>query len=144
MWHQKTLDEMTSKELFQSIRLRIDTFVVEQNRIYHELDDNDIHAIHVFHTNDKNEVDAYARAFFEDDYISFGRVVTAPSVRGKGMGNPLMEQIMKACHKLDANKDIKIQAQAQVTGYYEKFGFTKKGELFIHEGTPHIWMVHHA
>lgn len=144
MWKIAKLSEMDSTDFYKCLRLRVDTFVVEQTRIYHELDDNDPIALHVYHLNDDQQVDAYARVYPEGDHIAFGRVVTAKSARGKGLGRPLMEHILKACQQLSPHKDIIIAAQQQVTGYYAKFGFKSVGEPFMHEGTMHITMKHAA
>ncbi|KJQ64822.1 hypothetical protein D8811_01940 [Streptococcus gordonii] len=48
MWFRKKLTELNPIEFYQILKLRIDTFVVEQERIYHELDDKDLEAVHVF------------------------------------------------------------------------------------------------
>ena len=37
---------------------------------------------------------------------------------------------------------IEIEAQEQVVGLYEKFGFVSQGEPFIFESTPHIKMIY--
>ena len=37
---------------------------------------------------------------------------------------------------------IEIEAQEQVVGLYEKFGFVNQGEPFIFESTPHIKMIY--
>ena len=39
MWHKKYLQELDILEFYKILKLRIDTFVVEQERIYHELDE---------------------------------------------------------------------------------------------------------
>lgn len=140
MWKTKKLNDMTSMELYQCLKLRVDTFVVEQSRIYHEVDADDLKALHVFHFDDQQKVDAYARVFPDGDHISFGRVVIAKSVRGTGMGTPLMKHILAACQQLESPK-IEILAQQQVSGFYEHFGFRQVGQPFIHESTPHIKMV---
>lgn len=40
--HIKTFEQLTTKELFNIYKLRIDTFVVEQQCPYHEVDDIDL------------------------------------------------------------------------------------------------------
>lgn len=142
MWKSARLTEMSSMDFYQCLRLRIDTFVVEQQRIYHELDDKDLKAIHVYHLNDDGQVDAYARVFIDGDHLSFGRVVTAKTARGHGLGRPLMDHILQTCRQIAPDKSILIAAQHQVTGYYAKFGFTPVGEPFILEGTKHVTMTH--
>ena len=85
-------------------------------------------------------MDAYARVFEEGEKVVFGRLVTAPSARGKGLGNRLVEEILLLCEKKWPRKMIEIEAQEQVVGFYEKFGFVTEGAPFIFESTPHIKM----
>lgn len=142
MWYKKSLRELDSLEFYKILKLRIDTFVVEQERIYHELDEKDLRAVHIFHVSDEGQVDAYARVFEEGAEVIFGRVVIAPSARGKGLGGYLVEEILTLCAKKWPEKMIEIEAQEQVINFYEKFGFESQGEPFIFESTPHIKMVY--
>lgn len=142
MWKIKKMNELNAEEFYQLLKLRIDTFVVEQKRIYHELDKNDPEAFHVFfQSDDSNEVLAYARVFYEDNYVTFGRVVTSTKVRGSGLGSKLMEHILTLCEKEWPEQPIQIEAQEQVVGFYEKYDFSVTGEPFIFERTPHVEMV---
>lgn len=140
MWLMKKINELNSIEFYKLLKLRIDTFVVEQKRIYHELDEKDLEAFHIFHVNDENSVDAYARIFVEGDKIIFGRVVIASSTRGTGLGKQLIQAILAFCFKEWPQKMIEIEAQEQVVSLYEKFGFEVVGEPFIFESTPHVKM----
>lgn len=125
-------------ELFSCERLRIDTFVVEQGHEYHDLDEHDLHAHHVFlMDNARHEALAYARVFPEDDHITFGRVATAQSVRGQGYGAQLIDTVLAVCAASWPGTDIVINAQVPVIGFYEKKGFTAYGEVFSIEHTPH-------
>ena len=143
MWKISKLSDLSSVELFEIFRLRIDTFVVEQNRVYHECDDIDMKAVHLFHWNEKtSRVDAYARIFEDNGIIVFGRVVTHNSTRGLGRGRQLIQNIMNYIQEYRNGKSVKIEAQEQVVGLYQKFGFKTEGESFIHEGTPHVKMVY--
>lgn len=142
MWYKKYLPELNTLEFHKILKLRIDTFVVEQERICHELDEKDLTAVHIFHVNEQEEVDAYVRVFEEGEKVVFGRLVTAPSARGKGLGNSLVEEILLLCEKKWPRKMIEIEAQEQVVGLYEKFGFVTRGAPFIFESTPHIKMIY--
>ena len=144
MWFRKKLTELNPIEFYQVLKLRIDTFVVEQERIYHELDAKDLEAVHVFHTNEGEEIDAYARVFVEGEHLVFGRVVTAKSSRGKGLGGQLIREILSFCAEKWPGKEIKIEAQEQVVELYEKYGFEAVGQPFIFESTPHVTMVYKA
>lgn len=143
MWQTKKMNSLTAEEFYQILKLRIDTFVVAQKRIYHELDDKDPIAYHVFCQNeDKMEVLAYTRVFLEDDHVTFGRVVTSLTTRGTGMGAKMMTEVLALCQHEWPSIAVKIEAQQQVVGFYEKFNFKTVGEPFIFEGTPHVEMVH--
>lgn len=50
MWSIKTFSELTTTELYAIYELRVKTFVVEQQRIYQEVDAIDLQAHHVFKT----------------------------------------------------------------------------------------------
>lgn len=144
MWSRKKLTELNPIEFYQILKLRIDTFVVEQERIYHELDEKDLEAVHVYHTNEKGEIDAYARVFEEGEHLVFGRVVTARSVRGQGFGGQLIREILQLCAERWPRKKIKIEAQEQVVELYKKYGFEAVGQPFLFESTPHLTMVYKA
>lgn len=141
MWKEKKLEELTIIEFYEILHLRIQTFVIEQKRIYEELDDNDKHSFHIFYINPTtNKVEAYARVFEKHDYITFGRVVIDEQQRGSGLGRILTEKIIECCKYNFENKLIKIEAQEQVVGFYKKFGFKEIGSSFLFEGTPHVEM----
>lgn len=59
MWYQKEFKELELKEFYEIVQLRLETFVVEQTRIYNDLDDVDYRSIHLFHQNREGRVDAY-------------------------------------------------------------------------------------
>ena len=73
----KTFDELTTKELYEILKLRADVFVVEQNCIYPDLDDIDYRSIHIFYENEDETIAAYLRFFKkegENDTVQIGRV----------------------------------------------------------------------
>ncbi len=72
----KYFDDLTTKELYELLKARISIFVLEQNRVYQDLDDKDYHSLHVFF-EDNGEVVACLRAFLkEDNVVQIGRVLT--------------------------------------------------------------------
>lgn len=141
MWKEIEFKNLTTEELFAIYYLRTATFVVDQQRIYQEVDLHDVNAWHVFKMVDKKII-AYARIFLKKDYITFGRVVTAKEYRGQGLGKELMTHIMQAIRENFPQKEIEIEAQQQVEEFYKKFDFISQGDSFIFESTPHIKMVH--
>lgn len=115
MWSIKTFSELTTTELYAIYELRVKTFVVEQQRIYQEVDDTDLKAYHVFKTVNQNIV-AYARIFTEDDHLSFGRVVVDKNQRGQHLGADLMAHIEQVVQEHYADLPIQIEAQVPVQG----------------------------
>ncbi|MCK8617108.1 GNAT family N-acetyltransferase [Fructobacillus sp. M158] len=140
MWQIKQLNELSATDFFAMEKLRIDTFVVEQKRLYHDLDDIDLKADHLSYI-ENGQCLAYARIFENGDAIHFGRVATALSARGQGYGGELVRRILAFCAEKWPERPIEIEAQEQVVGLYEKFGFQTVGPLFILEGTPHQKMI---
>ena len=84
-WKIKTFSELTTTELYEIIKARINVFVVEQDCPYPDLDDNDQKAIHLWAEKD-DEVLAYCRIFDKDikyPETSIGRVVTTEKTTDK-------------------------------------------------------------
>ncbi|OZG65571.1 acetyltransferase [Bifidobacterium aquikefiri] len=137
-WHDRTFAELSAMELYSFEKLRIDTFVVEQGHEYHDLDEHDLHAHHIFLMDGTHQKAlAYARVFPEDGHITFGRVATALSVRGQGYGAQLIDTVLAVCAASWPGIDIVINAQVPVIGFYEKKGFAAFGDVFSIENTPH-------
>ena len=64
MWHEKLFNELSREEFYDILHLRTQTFIIEQERIYEELDDYDKQACHIFYRDvDSQEIVAYARVF---------------------------------------------------------------------------------
>ena len=141
MWDQKEFKKLELKEFYEIVQLRLETFVVEQTRIYNDLDAIDLRAIHLFHQDEEGRVDAYARIFETGVTIHFGRVAVAKGSRGQGLAKAMVEQILNLCEQRFPGRTIEIEAQEQVVGLYEKLGFQTVSEPFILVSTPHVKMV---
>lgn len=141
MWYQKEFKELELKEFYEIVQLRLETFVVEQIRIYNDLDNVDYRSIHLFHQNEEGRVDAYARIFETGATIHFGRVAVAKGSRGQGLGKVMVEQILDLCEQRFPGRTIEIEAQEQVVGLYEKLGFQTVSEPFVLASTPHVKMI---
>ena len=143
MWYQKEFKELELKEFYEIVQLRLETFVVEQTRIYNDLDTIDLRALHLFHQDEEEgRVDAYARIFETGATIHFGRVAVAKDSRGQGLGRAMVEQILDLCEQSFPGRTIEIEAQEQVVGLYEKLGFQRVSEPFILASTPHVKMIY--
>lgn len=135
--------ELSPLMLYQLLQLRITVFMIEQNCLYQELDDKDQDATHLL-IYDNNRLVGYARLLYdkEKEAISFGRLVSAPSVRGKGFGKKLMDEIMSHFKEHYPKQRLVISAQCYLSDFYQRYGFIPKGESYLEDGLPHILMCH--
>ncbi|CAK1236312.1 GNAT family (ElaA) [Fructobacillus cardui] len=140
MWHIKTFDELSNREIWAMYGARIAVFVVDQHSEYQDVDEQDLTALHVFYEED-GELLAYARVFEKDqDTVTFGRVLTVQKVRGKGFGKALVQQLMDVMATRFDQEKIEIEAQEHAIGLYERFGFEAYGDTFLDAGVPHKMM----
>ncbi len=140
-----TFSELTPDQLYEILSLRQEVFVVEQNCPYLDTDGKDQDAHHFMYCDDTGKLLAYTRLLPKGvsypDYISIGRVVNSPSVRGTGIGRVLMAKSIEQCMQLFGNEPIKIGAQTYLLHFYESFGFVSTGEEYLEDGIPHTKMI---
>lgn len=142
-WILKPFARLTPEELYRLLRLRSQVFVVEQRCLYLDEDDKDQLAFHLMGMQEGRLV-ACSRLFKPGDYFqeaSVGRIVSAPEVRGRGIGKMLMAQTIEIAHRLYGPVPIRIAAQYYLKAFYESFGFQQAGERFLEDGIAHIEML---
>lgn len=142
----KPFQELTLLQLYAIMALRQEVFVVEQNCPYLDADGKDIDAWHLMGYDDAGKLQAYARLMPKgvsyQDHASIGRIVTAPAVRGRGVGHQLMQEIMHWTQTLFPNESVKISAQSYLRAFYERYGFVVSGPEYLEDGIPHLPMVY--
>jgi ElaA protein len=118
-------------------RLRQDVFVVEQECPYPDLDgrDDEPGTRHVV-LDDDGEVLGYARVLDDGDSWRIGRVVLAKAARGRGLADAVMETALQ----LSKGRDVVLDAQSPLAGWYARFGFAVDGPEFVEDGIPHLPM----
>jgi ElaA protein len=139
----KTFQELTTKELYDLLQLRIEVFCVEQNCVYQDLDGKDEKALHVIGKKN-NKIIAYTRVFKPADYFkesSIGRVVVAKEERQHNYGYAIMEASIQAVKHYFNETIIKISAQTYLLKFYNNLGFKEIGEEYLEDGIPHIAMI---
>jgi ElaA protein len=143
-WVTKTFNELNANELYSLLRLRSEVFVVEQNCIFLDMDNNDQKAFHTIGFIGE-EVVATTRLFDKnimyDGYQSIGRVVTAPKHRGLSIGKALMQYSISECERLFGKGPIKIGAQLYLKKFYNEQGFEQSGDVYIEDEIDHIPMI---
>jgi ElaA protein len=138
----KPFNELSTKELYDLLKLRCDVFIVEQNCVYPDIDGKDQKAVHVLgYYND--ELVAYSRLFDAGHYFenaSLGRVIVAQKYRDRKWGNNLMIEAITAIKKYYNKTQITISAQLYLQKFYESHGFKATSESYLEDDIPHIEM----
>jgi len=141
----KPYSELTLDELYDSMALRQDVFVVEQDCPYLDADGKDKQAHHLMGFDEQDKLVAYARLLPKgisyENYASIGRIVSAGAVRRKGFGKMLVQEAIRQCHQLFPDAPLKISAQQYLLRFYENLGFASTGEEYLEDGIPHVAMT---
>ena len=134
----KTFDELSTSELYEILKARVNVFVVEQNCPYPELDDMDYDSLHIF-SEENGIIQAYLRAYLkEEGVVRMGRVLTLE--RGRGYGGELLKKGMEEIKKYFTPKRIYIEAQSYAVGFYRREGFVICSDEFFEDGIAHVQM----
>lgn len=138
-----SFEALSLVNLYEILALRNAVFIVEQSCFYQDIDFNDQDAKHVVAYED-NRLVAYARILpinEKQQTVSFGRLITIPSFRGKGLAKQMMESILGYLAHHHAKLTISITAQCYLQAFYKHYHFESLGEPFDLDGIPHIRMV---
>ena len=140
--HVARLPELAPRTLYAILRLRVDVFVVEQECVYPDLDGLDVldTTRHLWFAppDDAADPQAYLRLMAQPDGDRIGRVCTAVKARGAGLAGGLMAA---AIGLATPDAPIRLNAQAYLAGFYERYGFAAAGPEFLDDGIPHVPMV---
>ena len=143
-WHSIPFSQLSTQQLYQLLRLRVDVFVVEQTCPYPELDGKDTLAgVHHLLGYANEELVACARLLppgASYDNTSIGRVATKQSARGNGLGQQLITEALMRCETLWPKTTIDIGAQQHLEHFYANHGFKTISEMYLEDDIPHVDM----
>lgn len=131
--------DLTPEDVYTVARLRQDVFVVEQACPYPDLDGRDLEDAtrHVLlHEPATEALVGYARVLDDGDVWRIGRVLLAPTARGRGLADVVMGTALSVC----AGRDVVLDAQSPLAGWYAGFGFEVAGPEFVEDDIPHLPM----
>ena len=143
MWNIQKFEELTGKQLYTYLQLRVNVFVVEQQCPYPELDGYDEEAFHVAYIENEKLL-AYSRilpAGVKYNRISIGRVIVNQEARGRGLAKELMKESLNFIQTKWPHQEVQLQAQTHLRGFYGSFGFDSVSEDYDEDGIPHVDMV---
>ncbi len=133
--------ELPARLAYDVWRLRQQVFVVEQECPYPDLDGRDVEAAtrHVVLLEDEAVVGTL-RVLDDGEWMRIGRVVVAPSARGRGLASLMMDEAISVC----GPREVRLDAQTGLTGFYEGYGFAVTGPAFDEDGIMHVPMTRAA
>ena len=139
------VDDLPVRTAYDVWRLRQQVFVVEQDCPYPDLDGRDLEAStrHVVLVDDGDGdggVVGTLRVLDDGGWARIGRVVVAPTVRGRGLAAVMMDEAMALC----GDREVRLDAQTGLTSFYEGYGFVVTGPAFDEDGIMHVPMVRSA
>jgi ElaA protein len=141
-WNWRRFDGLSLDDLYDALALRCRVFVLEQGA-YLDPDGLDRVAAHLLGRDEAGTLQAYLRVVDPGRKYpepSIGRVITAPEVRGSGIGRTLMAQGVARCEAAWPGQGIRISAQAHLQPFYRSLGFEPVGETYLEDGIAHLEM----
>lgn len=142
IWKIKGFEEITTSELYEIIKARVDVFVVEQDCPYPDLDGYDQRALHIWAEEDKSVL-AYCRIFdkgIKYPETSIGRVLTTEKGRGKSLGKQLIQYAVETIENRFLTSEVRISAQDYLLRFYSGFGFEATEKKYLEDNIPHTEM----
>lgn len=142
-WVIKSFEELSTKELYEILKVRQEVFVVEQTCYYLDADGSDEKALHLW-AEKQGKIVAYCRIFSQGikyPETSIGRVLTHPDARNLSLGKILMSFALQAIEIRFKTKECRISAQDYLLDFYKNFGFTDTGKKYLEDDIPHTEMV---
>lgn len=137
----KILQAKTQDMIQKAYKLRFEVFVEEQ-KVPPELesDEYDKTATHVLAIDERSgDCIGCGRLVIKNETAKIGRIAIKKSYRRKGYGKKICLKLIDIAQKVNV-KDITLDAQLQVVGFYKKLGFKEYGNIFIEADIKHIAM----
>lgn len=143
-WKVKKFSELTTNELYEILKIRVEIFVVEQDCVYQDLDSKDKVSYHLF-LEDNEEIIAYLRILpkgLSYPEVAIGRVLTKATYRKKGLSREMVKRAIDFVSDTLEEKKIRISAQAYLVEFYKSFGFEPTSDIYLEDGIEHIEMLY--
>ncbi len=146
-WHWKPFAELAPAELYALLAARAAVFVVEQRCLFQDADGFDPYAWHLLGWTGAGRdrtLGAYLRLIEPGRKYpepSIGRVLTAASVRGAGLGREAMREALARCADLYPGSAVRIAAQQRLERFYATMGFRAASASYEEDGILHVDMV---
>lgn len=135
-------DDLPARTAYDVWRLRQQVFVVEQDCPFPDLDGRDLeegtrHVVLLDDDGPDQAVLGTLRVLDDADAARIGRVVVAPTARGRGLAALMMDEAMGLC----GDREVRLDAQTGLADFYGAYGFEVTGPAFDEDGIMHVPMA---
>ncbi len=144
LWKWHSFASLDAGGVHEILALRQKVFIVEQNCVYQDADSYDEISFHLTGRDESGDIAAYARVippglrFFEP---SIGRLLTIRERRRAGLAREAMRQAIARSRAEFPQHPIAVSAQLYLKDFYQRLGFTVKGEPYDEDGILHVDML---
>ena len=145
-WETKGFNQLSTDQLFDLLKLRVDVFVVEQQCAYRELEDSDQHP-ETRHLSGLDELDhliACTRLLppgLRYPEVNLGRFVVRADSRKQGIGHQLLRAALQEISRCWPQTPIRISAQDYLQAFYAQYAFIRVSDVYLEDGIPHVDML---
>lgn len=146
-WQCAPFEQLSAADVYAMLALRQDVFVVEQECVFPDIDWRDQGACHLlaWQLHGGTRILAgYLRIlapgvkFVE---CAIGRVVSAPVLRGTGVGRQLVAKGLHHAQRLYPDQPMRIGAQLHLVDFYAGFGFRTASAPYDEDHIMHVEML---
>jgi ElaA protein len=139
--HRAWAADLDPRTLYELLQLRVEVFVVEQACPYGELDGRDLEdrARHYWLSGSgapKPMLGCLRLLKERTGEYRIGRLCTARTVRGRGLGRRLLEAVLGEV----ADGPCLLDAQEHLAEFYVRYGFSATGPAYDWDGIAHVPM----
>jgi ElaA protein len=145
-WQWSRFDQLGLHDLYALLALRQEVFVVEQACLFQDIDGADQASWHLLGwqvRDGQRTLAAYLRCLppgVKYPEASIGRVVSAASARGTGLGRALFSEGLKHLLQVCPGQAIRLAAQQRLEGFYASFGFVTCSAAYLEDDILHVDM----
>lgn len=132
------IDFKVTNTLSEDEKMIRETVFIEEQKFKIEFDDTDDIAKHIVMYLDNQPVGC-CRLYKQENEYHIGRIAVLKPYRGKGYGEKILLNAERVAKEKGADS-ISLSAQVRASGFYEKLGYKKHGEIYFDEYCEHIAM----
>lgn len=132
------IDFKVTNNLTEEEKMIRETVFIDEQKFKIEFDDTDDIATHIVMYLDNQPVGC-CRLYKQENEYHIGRIAVLKPYRGNGYGEKILLKAERVTKEKGA-ECIKLSAQVRASGFYEKLGYKKYGEIYFDEYCEHIAM----